>query len=96
MTINNSNLEKAQDIIYVTSDNPVDVIKNWQDNKVSYKDLIDDNILSQVAFQDIDRKINATKISDNIKEKMDNPENIIEDFEKQKQVKEKGSNLKLT
>lgn len=83
MTINNSNLEKAQDIIYVTSDNPVDVIKNWQDNKVSYKDLIDDNILSQVAFQDIDRKINATKISDNIKEKMDNPENIIEDFEKQ-------------
>lgn len=83
MTINNSNLEKAQDIIYVTSDNPVDVIKNWQDNKVSYKDLIDDNILSQVAFQDIDRKINATKISDNIKEKMDNPENVIEYFEKQ-------------
>ncbi len=83
MTINNSNLEKTQDIIYVTSDNPVDVIKNWQDNKVSYKDLIDDNILSQVAFQDIDRKINGTKISNNIKEKMDNPENIIEDFEKQ-------------
>src|SRR5699024_1420237 len=78
MTINNSNLEKAKDIIYVTYDNPVDVIKNWQDNKVSYKDLIDDNILSEVAFQDIDRKINATKISDNIKEKMDNPENIIE------------------
>ena len=92
MTINNSNLEKAQDIIYVTSDNPVDVIKNWQDNKVSYKDLIDDNILSQVAFQDIDRKINATKISDNIKEKMDNPENIIEDFEKQNLDKARTQN----
>ena len=92
MTINNSNLEKAQDIIYVTSDNPVDVIKNWQDNKVSYKDLIDDNILSQVAFQDIDRKINGTKISNNIKEKMDNPENIIEDFEKQNLDKARTQN----
>lgn len=92
MTIQNSENKESQDVIYATTKNPVDKIKEWQKNELTYKDLVKDNLLGNIAFRDIDRNINATKIPTDIKEKMGNPDTIIQDYEKEKQAEKEIKN----